>query len=74
MNPAVREAAEAHFADSDRVHLIEPLEVVDFHNFAAKANFILTDSGGVQEEAIYYYKLDEASLASVKKELKESLK
>lgn len=51
LNPAVREAAEAHFADSDRVHLIEPLEVVDFHNFAAKAHFILTDSGGVQEEA-----------------------
>lgn len=51
LNPAVREAAEAHFADSDRVHLIEPLEVVDFHNFGAKAHFILTDSGGVQEEA-----------------------
>ncbi|KXZ17169.1 UDP-N-acetylglucosamine 2-epimerase (non-hydrolyzing) [Bacillus nakamurai] len=51
LNPAVREAAEAQFADSDRVHLIEPLEVVDFHNFAAKSHFILTDSGGVQEEA-----------------------
>ncbi|MBT2572891.1 UDP-N-acetylglucosamine 2-epimerase (non-hydrolyzing) [Bacillus sp. ISL-51] len=51
LNPAVREAAEAQFSDSDRVHLIEPLEVVDFHNFAAKSHFILTDSGGVQEEA-----------------------
>lgn len=51
LNPAVREAAEAQFADSDRVHLIEPLEVVDFHNFAAKSHIILTDSGGVQEEA-----------------------
>ncbi|KYD06432.1 UDP-N-acetylglucosamine 2-epimerase [Bacillus atrophaeus] len=51
LNPAVREAAQAQFADLDRVHLIEPLEVVDFHNFAAKSHFILTDSGGVQEEA-----------------------
>ncbi|MFS0656761.1 non-hydrolyzing UDP-N-acetylglucosamine 2-epimerase [Bacillus sp. 179-C3.3 HS] len=51
LNPAVREAAQDEFGDLDRVHLIEPLEVVDFHNFAAASYFILTDSGGVQEEA-----------------------
>lgn len=51
LNPAVREAADRHFGDSERVHLIEPLEVIDFHNFASRAYFILTDSGGVQEEA-----------------------
>lgn len=51
LNPTVREAAAKHFGDLDRVHLIEPLEVIDFHNFASKAHFILTDSGGVQEEA-----------------------
>ncbi|MED5049394.1 UDP-N-acetylglucosamine 2-epimerase (non-hydrolyzing) [Bacillus siamensis] len=51
LNPAVREAADRHFGDSERVHLIEPLEVIDFHNFASRSYFILTDSGGVQEEA-----------------------
>ncbi|MGI1832351.1 non-hydrolyzing UDP-N-acetylglucosamine 2-epimerase [Bacillus altitudinis] len=51
LNPAVRDAAQTEFSDLDRVHLIEPLEVVDFHNFAAASHFILTDSGGVQEEA-----------------------
>ncbi|MEK5337662.1 UDP-N-acetylglucosamine 2-epimerase (non-hydrolyzing) [Bacillus sp. FSL M8-0166] len=51
LNPAVRDAAQTEFSDLDRVHLIEPLEVVDFHNFAANSHFILTDSGGVQEEA-----------------------
>lgn len=51
LNPAVREMAQKHFSDSNRVHLIEPLEVIDFHNFASKAYLILTDSGGVQEEA-----------------------
>ncbi|MCY7831087.1 UDP-N-acetylglucosamine 2-epimerase (non-hydrolyzing) [Bacillus spizizenii] len=51
LNPAVREAAAKHFGDLDKVHLIEPLEVIDFHNFASEAHFILTDSGGVQEEA-----------------------
>ncbi|MGE6630249.1 non-hydrolyzing UDP-N-acetylglucosamine 2-epimerase [Bacillus sp. NPDC077027] len=51
LNPAVREAAQSEFGELDRVHLIEPLEVVDFHNFAAASHFILTDSGGVQEEA-----------------------
>lgn len=51
LNPIVRQAAEPHFGGSDKVHLIEPLEVIDFHNFASRAHFILTDSGGVQEEA-----------------------
>ncbi|MCM3026693.1 UDP-N-acetylglucosamine 2-epimerase (non-hydrolyzing) [Bacillus safensis] len=51
LNPVVRDAAQTEFSDLDRVHLIEPLEVVDFHNFAANSHFILTDSGGVQEEA-----------------------
>ncbi|HEY4566463.1 MAG TPA: UDP-N-acetylglucosamine 2-epimerase (non-hydrolyzing) [Savagea sp.] len=51
MNPAVREVADELLGDNDRVHLIEPLEVVDFHNFAARAHIILTDSGGIQEEA-----------------------
>jgi UDP-N-acetylglucosamine 2-epimerase (non-hydrolysing) len=51
MNPAVREIANEILGDNDRVHLIEPLEVFDFHNFAANSYMILTDSGGVQEEA-----------------------
>ena len=51
MNPAVREVANIHFTGQPRVKLIEPLEVVDFHNFLAASYFILTDSGGIQEEA-----------------------
>lgn len=51
MNPVVRELANGILGDNDRVQLIEPLEVIDFHNFAAAAHIILTDSGGVQEEA-----------------------
>lgn len=51
LNPLVREAARAEFGDCDRVHIIEPLDVVDFHNFMARSFLILTDSGGVQEEA-----------------------
>ncbi|GKV66284.1 MULTISPECIES: non-hydrolyzing UDP-N-acetylglucosamine 2-epimerase [unclassified Sporosarcina] len=51
MNPAVREVADELLGNNDRVHLIEPLEVLDFHNFAARSHIILTDSGGVQEEA-----------------------
>ncbi|MDA7025492.1 UDP-N-acetylglucosamine 2-epimerase (non-hydrolyzing) [Bacillus sp. CLL-7-23] len=51
LNPVVQEAASKQLGGIDRVHLIEPLEVVDFHNFAARAHLILTDSGGVQEEA-----------------------
>ncbi|RAI79864.1 UDP-N-acetylglucosamine 2-epimerase (non-hydrolyzing) [Macrococcoides goetzii] len=50
-NPKVREIASEHLADHSRVQLIEPLDVIDFHNFAARSHFILTDSGGVQEEA-----------------------
>lgn len=51
MNPVVREAAREIFGSCDRVHLIEPLEVLDFHNFLANSYLILTDSGGIQEEA-----------------------
>lgn len=51
MNPAVREIANEILGKNKRVHLIEPLEVFDFHNFAANSYMILTDSGGVQEEA-----------------------
>lgn len=51
MNPAVREVANAHLANHTRVRLIEPLEVVDFHNLLAASYMILTDSGGIQEEA-----------------------
>lgn len=51
MNPAVRELANEILGSDDRIHLIEPLDVLDFHNFAARAHIILTDSGGVQEEA-----------------------
>ena len=51
MNPAVREVADEILGSNERVHLIEPLEVVDFHNFAARSHIILTDSGGIQEEA-----------------------
>ena len=51
MNPAVREVADELLGGNARVHLIEPLEVIDFHNFAARSHIILTDSGGIQEEA-----------------------
>lgn len=51
MNPVVRETANEILGDDPRIHLIEPLDVLDFHNFAARAHIILTDSGGVQEEA-----------------------
>ncbi|MBQ8401187.1 MAG: UDP-N-acetylglucosamine 2-epimerase (non-hydrolyzing), partial [Clostridia bacterium] len=51
MNPVVREAAAAELGDCDRVRIIEPLEVLDFHNFLARSYMILTDSGGIQEEA-----------------------
>ncbi len=51
MNPAVRECAQQYLGDSDRIHIIEPLEVLDFHNFLARSYMILTDSGGIQEEA-----------------------
>ena len=51
MNPKVREVALDVFKDCNRVKLIEPLEVLDFHNFINKSYIILTDSGGIQEEA-----------------------
>lgn len=51
LNPMVREAANEVLRESDRVKLIEPLDVFDFHNFQNKAYLILTDSGGIQEEA-----------------------
>lgn len=50
-NPKVRSIAAEYLGDHDRIEIIEPLDVVDFHNFAAKSHIILTDSGGVQEEA-----------------------
>ena len=51
MNPKVREIASEVFDGCDRIRLIEPLEVFDFHNFLNKSYIILTDSGGIQEEA-----------------------
>lgn len=51
LNPAVREVANEVLNNDPRIHLIEPLDVIDFHNFAARSYMILTDSGGVQEEA-----------------------
>lgn len=51
MNPLVRQAAAEVFGDDERIHIIEPLDVLDFHNFLARSYLILTDSGGIQEEA-----------------------
>ncbi|MBE6639347.1 MAG: UDP-N-acetylglucosamine 2-epimerase (non-hydrolyzing) [Ruminococcaceae bacterium] len=51
MNPVVRQAANEELGGCDRIHIIEPLEVLDFHNFLARSYMILTDSGGIQEEA-----------------------
>ncbi len=51
LNPKVRSVANEVFGDDDKVKLIDPLEVIDFHNFIAKSYLILTDSGGIQEEA-----------------------
>lgn len=51
MNPLVRKAAHEELDGFDRLHIIDPLEVFDFHNFMAKSYLILTDSGGIQEEA-----------------------
>lgn len=50
-NPVVRQTADEIFKGSDKIHIIEPLQVIDFHNLMAKSFLILTDSGGVQEEA-----------------------
>lgn len=51
MNPVVRKAAEEELGNDARIHIIEPLDVLDFHNFLARSYIILTDSGGIQEEA-----------------------
>lgn len=51
MNPVVRKAADEELRGCDRIRIIEPLEVLDFHNFLARSYMILTDSGGIQEEA-----------------------
>lgn len=51
MNPIVRQVAEKELGDCDRIHIIEPIEVIDCHNIMARSYLILTDSGGIQEEA-----------------------
>lgn len=51
LNPVVQEAAQTILGNHDRIHLIEPVNVFDFHNLAARSYFIMSDSGGVQEEA-----------------------
>ncbi|MCT3358314.1 UDP-N-acetylglucosamine 2-epimerase (non-hydrolyzing) [Latilactobacillus curvatus] len=51
LNPVVQEAAQDILGNHPRIHLIDPLDVVDFHNLAARSFFIMSDSGGVQEEA-----------------------
>ena len=54
MNPVVREAAEAELGDCNQIHIIEPIEVFDCHNFEARSYLCLTDSGGIQEECPSY--------------------
>lgn len=54
MNPAVRETAVAELGDCDQIHIIEPIEVLDCHNFEARSFLCLTDSGGIQEECPSY--------------------
>ena len=51
MNPVVRQTADEILGGDDRIHIIEPLEVLDYHNFLSRSYLILTDSGGIQEEA-----------------------
>ena len=51
MNPVVRQAAKEELGDLDRIHIIDPVEVFDCHNIMAQSYMILTDSGGIQEEA-----------------------
>ena len=51
MNPKVREIAQQELGDDDRIRLIAPLDVLDFHNFMKNSYIVLTDSGGIQEEA-----------------------
>lgn len=54
MNPVVREIAEAELGNCDRIHIIEPIDVFDCHNFEARSYLCLTDSGGIQEECPSY--------------------
>ena len=54
MNPVVRQAADEELGDCDRIHIIEPIEVFDCHNFEARCHLCLTDSGGIQEECPSY--------------------
>ena len=54
MNPAVREAAEAELGNCEQIHIIEPIEVFDCHNFESRSCLCLTDSGGIQEECPSY--------------------
>lgn len=56
MNPIVRKIADEELGDCDRIHIIEPLEVFDCHNFEARCFLCLTDSGGIQEECPSYGK------------------
>lgn len=56
MNPIVRKAAEEELGGCDRIHIIEPIEVFDCHNFEARCHLCLTDSGGIQEEVPSYGK------------------
>lgn len=56
MNPVVRQAAEEELGDCDQIHIIEPIEVFDCHNFEARCYLCLTDSGGIQEECPSYGK------------------
>ena len=51
MNPLVRRVATEIFENDEKIHIIEPIDVLDFHNFMSKSYLILTDSGGIQEEA-----------------------
>lgn len=54
MNPLVRDVAQRELGDCNRMHIIEPLDVIDCHNFEARAYLCLTDSGGIQEECSSY--------------------
>ena len=54
MNPIVRKAADEELGDCDRIHIIEPLDVIDCHNFESRSYLCLTDSGGIQEECPSY--------------------
>ncbi|KWZ78071.1 UDP-N-acetylglucosamine 2-epimerase [Anaerococcus tetradius] len=56
MNPVVRKAAEEELGDCERIHIIDPIEVFDCHNFEARCHLCLTDSGGIQEEVPSYGK------------------